>query len=177
MTEKHSRLPYRPSVGIMLINRHGRIWVGRRLPKWQENSSHYIWQMPQGGIIDGEKPSQAALRELKEEIGTDNVNVLGRSSGWLSYDLPDELLGIALGGKYRGHRFKWFAMQYLGSDDEIDISGKNEYKAEFDDWRWVPAKKIKRLAVPFKKAVYNKVIEEFGDFIDLAAHRKLRKCA
>jgi len=177
MTEKPPKLPYRESVGIMLINKRGRVWVGRRVPKWQEDTSDYIWQMPQGGIIMGEKPSHAALRELKEEVGTDNVKILGKSADWLSYDLPDELLGVALGGRYCGHKYKWFAMRYLGADDEIDISGKDRNKAEFDDWRWVHVRKIEDLGISFKENVYHKVIKEFGQLVKRPARKKVRKCA
>ncbi len=177
MAEKNLKLPYRESVGIMLINNRGRVWVGRRVPKWQSDASDYIWQMPQGGIIEGEKPGQTALRELKEEVGTDNVEILGKSSNWLSYELPNDLLGVALGGKYRGHKYKWFAMRYLGNDDEIDISGKGGSKAEFDNWRWVHVKKIEDLGVSFKESVYHQVIKEFGHLISRSGSAKIRKCA
>ena len=115
-------LPYRPCVGIMLINGDGLVWVGRRLPKWQGDRSAYIWQMPQGGITAGESAEAAALRELEEETAVRSVEVLAEAPGWLSYDLPNELLGIALKGRYRGQKQKWFAMRFTGEDSDIDIS-------------------------------------------------------
>ena len=164
MAEKQSRLPYRDSVGIMLFNRQGLVWVGRRMPKWQQDRSRHVWQMPQGGIYVGEKKKYAALRELMEEVGIDNVELLGKCNDLHSYDLPDELLGVALGGKYRGHKYKWFAMRFLGSDDDIDISDKGGYKAEFDDWRWVPIDEIPDLSFSFRRDVYEQVVKEFRQF-------------
>ena len=158
-------LPYRPCVGIMLINGDGLVWVGRRLPKWQGDRSAYIWQMPQGGITAGEAAEVAALRELEEETAVHSVDVLAEAPGWLSYDLPDELLGIALKGRYRGQRQKWFAMRFTGQDSEIDISARFGLKAEFDDWRWSPAAEIPQLAVPFKRQIYADVVETFGEFV------------
>lgn len=161
MAGKQTKLPYRDSVGIMLINRQGLIWVGRRIPKWQQDRSSHVWQMPQGGIYVGEKKKYAALRELMEEVGTDNVELLGKSDCLYSYDLPDELLGVALGGKYRGHQYKWFAMRFLGKDNEIDISDKGGYKAEFDEWRWVDIDEVPDLSFSFRKKLYEQVVKEF----------------
>src|SRR5262249_17791136 len=111
-------LPYRPCVGIMLINRAGLVWLGRRKPEWAGQSTGYIWQMPQGGIIAGEGCRAAALRELAEETGAISVEVVAEAPRWLSYDLPDELVGVALKGRYRGQRQKWFAMRFTGDDAE-----------------------------------------------------------
>ena len=107
-------LPYRPCVGIMLIDRRGLVWVGRRRPKWAGDGSAHIWQMPQGGISAGEGARTAALRELEEETGVRSVELLAEAPGWFTYDLPEELLGIALKGRYRGQRQKWFAMRFVG---------------------------------------------------------------
>jgi len=177
MSNKTLKLPYRRSVGIMLINKCGRVWVGRRVPKWQKDPLKYIWQMPQGGIEEGEKPRQAALRELKEEIGTDNVKVLGKNSGWIKYDLPDKLLGVALGGKYRGHQYKWYVMAFCGSDDEIDITGKKGFKAEFDDWLWVDIMDVEGLGVAFKEKLYQRVIKELSRFAGDPSKSATRKSA
>jgi putative (di)nucleoside polyphosphate hydrolase len=158
-------LPYRPCVGIMLINGDGLIWVGRRLPKWQGDRSAFIWQMPQGGITSGEAVRAAALRELEEETSVRSVEVLAEAPGWLTYDLPEELLGIALKGKYRGQRQKWFAMRFTGDDAEIDIAPQCGHKAEFDDWRWAPASDIPQLIVPFKRQIYVDVVRTFAGYL------------
>jgi len=158
-------LPYRPCVGIMLINGEGLVWVGRRLPKWQGDRAAHIWQMPQGGIAAGEEAQAAALRELEEETGVRSVEVLAEAPGWLTYDLPEELLGIALKGRYRGQRQRWFAMRFTGNEREIDISPRAGHKAEFDDWRWARASELPRLIVPFKRQVYLDVVRTFGDYL------------
>ena len=114
------------------------MWVGRRRPKWAGDGSAHIWQMPQGGISAGEGARAAALRELEEETGVASVELLAEAPGWFTYDLPEELLGIALKGRYRGQRQKWFAMRFVGDESEIDIAPRNGHKAEFDAWRWAP---------------------------------------
>jgi len=158
-------LPYRPCVGIMLINRVGLVWVGRRRPKWAGDRSAYIWQMPQGGIDIGEDPRAAALPELEEETGVRSVDVLAEACGWLSYDLPDELLGVALKGRYRGQRQRWFAMRFTGDDSEIDIAPRHGHKAEFDAWRWVPSTELTDQIVPFKRQIYQDVVAEFAHLL------------
>lgn len=148
-------LPYRANVGVVLINRDGRIFAGRRI-----DSDSPAWQMPQGGIDDGEKPRKAALRELREETGVskDLVEFVAKTTGWLTYDLPPELLGKVWGGKYRGQRQKWFLFRFLGRDDQIDIATDHP---EFDQWRWVAADELLDSIVPFKRAVYEQVIQAF----------------
>jgi putative (di)nucleoside polyphosphate hydrolase len=158
-------LPYRPCVGIMLINRAGLVWVGRRRPKWAGDAMDCIWQMPQGGIVSGEAERAAALRELEEETGVRSVELLAEAPTWLTYDLPDELLGIALKGRYRGQRQKWFAMRFIGDEDEIDIAPRGGHKAEFDDWRWADAARLPDLIVPFKRQIYCDVVREFRRFV------------
>jgi putative (di)nucleoside polyphosphate hydrolase len=159
-----ARLPLRPCVGVMLLNRQGLVWVGRRLPKWFGDKSAYIWQMPQGGITSGEAPEHAALRELEEETSVRSVEILGEAGEWLEYELPKHLLGIALKGRYRGQRQKWFAMRFTGKDSEIDISARNGHKAEFDAWRWARVEELPELAVSFKRPIYETLSREFGHF-------------
>ncbi|MBV9330379.1 MAG: RNA pyrophosphohydrolase, partial [Alphaproteobacteria bacterium] len=123
---KHEDLPFRPCVGVMLINRDGLVFVGRRIDQTVEG-----WQMPQGGIDPGETPLQAGFRELEEEIGTRNAEPLQEMKGWLEYDLPAHLLGVALHGRYRGQRQKWSAMRFAGRDSDINIRTANP---EFSSW-------------------------------------------
>ncbi|HEY0105216.1 MAG TPA: RNA pyrophosphohydrolase [Rhizomicrobium sp.] len=152
---KHDDLPYRPCVGIMLINRDGLVFVGRRIDQTVEG-----WQMPQGGIDDGETAVAAALRELREEAGTDKAEILAEMDEWLTYDLPPHLLGVALHGRYRGQRQKWFALRFLGEDGDIDIK---THEPEFAAWKWLALEALPRLVVPFKRDTYAKVIAAFRD--------------
>lgn len=146
-------LPYRPCVGITLLNRDGLVFVARRLDTEIE-----AWQMPQGGIDKGETPEQAALRELEEEIGTNKVEILAEHPEWLTYDLPPDLLGKVWKGRYRGQKQKWFAMRFLGSDRDINLDTAHP---EFEDWRWVPLLQLPELIVPFKRDVYAQVVQAF----------------
>jgi len=152
---RHEDLPYRPCVGMMLINREGLVFVGRRIDQTVEG-----WQMPQGGIDPGETPEQAALRELKEEIGTDKAEILREMDEWLTYDLPAHLLGAAFKGRYRGQRQKWLALRYLGEDRDIDL---HTHEPEFAEWKWLAMEALPRLIVRFKRDTYAKVIEAFHD--------------
>jgi len=156
-------LPYRPCAGIMLANREGRIFVGQRL---DAKDSQYpdAWQMPQGGIDDGEDAETAALRELKEETGVDarHVQVIARSAEEQFYDLPDELLGKVWKGKYRGQRQSWFLMRFNGEDDHIDIHTEH---AEFSAWKWADAGDLPNMIVPFKRDLYRLVLKEFQPLI------------
>ena len=161
-SEPAGQLPIRACVGIMLFNRAGMVWVGRRKPKWAGDHTAQIWQMPQGGIEKYEPPRIAALRELREETGVTSVEVLAEHPEWLTYELPDSLLGIALKGRYRGQRQKWFAMRFLGDDREIDISARDGLKAEFESWRWAPISKVPKLIIPYKRDVYEQVTGSFG---------------
>src|SRR5690242_7524245 len=128
----------RASVGIVLFNSQGLVWAGRHLPKWaRQRPGHNVegyWQLPQGGIEPREPSREAAFRELWEETGVRNASLIGEIPGWLSYELPPDLLGIALKGKYAGHRLRWYAMRFEGDDIEIDIGAKGSMKGVFDAW-------------------------------------------
>ncbi|MGH6877359.1 MAG: RNA pyrophosphohydrolase [Rhizomicrobium sp.] len=152
---RHDDLPYRPCVGVMLFNSQGEVFVGRRIDQTVEG-----WQLPQGGIDEGESPIEAALRELEEEIGTRHAVLLREFDEWLSYDLPAYLLGVALHGRYRGQRQKWLAMRFQGSDSDINI---RTAEPEFEQWKWLPLDVLPRLVVPFKRDTYAKVIAAFRD--------------
>lgn len=160
------RLPMRPCAGIVLFNREGRVWVGRRQPKWARHRQSYvaghIWQPPQGGIDKGETARETAFRELKEETGVTTATLLGEIPGWLSFELPRDLIGIALKGKFAGQRLRWFAMRFEGEEREIDIGRKCRGKPEFDDWRWAELEELPGLAPPFKRPLYETVVRRFA---------------
>ncbi len=155
-----STLPYRPCVGIMMVNRDGLVFVGQRIDSKEGDA----WQMPQGGIDPGEDAEQAALRELGEEtgVGPEHVQLLARSKEELFYDLPPELAGRMWKGKYRGQRQTWYLARFLGADSDIDIATEHP---EFDKWRWTEADTLVDLIVPFKKKIYRDIVAEFRDLI------------
>ncbi|MCE9521153.1 MAG: RNA pyrophosphohydrolase [Alphaproteobacteria bacterium] len=148
-------LPYRRCVGVMVFNAKGLVFVGRRIFVEAGES----WQMPQGGVDAGEDLRAAALRELHEETGIRSVEVLAEAPGWFNYDLPREVVGIALKGKFRGQTQKWFALRFLGVEGEIDLRAHGH--PEFDAWKWVPIDEVAGLIVPFKRDVYVKVVDSF----------------
>jgi len=157
-----SKLPYRPNVGAVLFNRDGLVFVARRADMPNAEGPAGGWQLPQGGIDADEDPRIAVLRELEEEIGTRNVDIIGEYPEWLTYDLPPDLLGIAWRGKYRGQRQRWFAMRFLGEDAEIRLD--LDPHPEFDAWRWVPLADLPALAVGFKRPIYEMLTEAFAGF-------------
>jgi putative (di)nucleoside polyphosphate hydrolase len=145
---------YRIGVGIVLLNTRGEVFVGRRADLKED-----AWQMPQGGVDQGETPQQAAFRELREEIGTDNADIIAESRGWFQYDVPSELAPKRWAGRWKGQRQKWLVMLFRGADADIRLSGNYP---EFNAWRWVPVKDLPGLAVSFKQQLYLDVIGEFS---------------
>ncbi|MDD9908882.1 MAG: RNA pyrophosphohydrolase [Ahrensia sp.] len=165
--EDAAGLPYRPCVGIMLLNKDGRVWVGRRMREGntEHSGSPKLWQMPQGGIDEGEDPHPASLRELYEETGIHSVELLAQTEGWLIYNLPKSLWGIGLKGKYRGQKQKWFVYRFTGDESEIAINPPPDgHKAEFDDWRWAEFGELADLIVDFKRDIYEELVRRFGMF-------------
>ncbi|WP_288192846.1 RNA pyrophosphohydrolase [uncultured Phyllobacterium sp.] len=167
MSKKHvdpETLPYRPCVGIMVLNADKLVWVGHRIviPNDEMDGSTQLWQMPQGGIDKGEDAEIAARRELYEETGMKTVSLLAEAPNWINYDLPPALVGIALKGKYRGQTQKWFAYEFTGDESEIAINPPpGGHTAEFDAWAWKPMTELPDLIVPFKRTVYEQVVAAF----------------
>jgi len=158
-------LPYRPCVGVMVLNHDGLVWAGRRISEGNTefDGSPQLWQMPQGGIDKGEDPLAAAHRELYEETGMETVSLLAESRDWINYDLPPHLIGIGLKGKYRGQTQRWFAFRFDGDESEIRINPPpGDHAPEFDAWAWKPMRELPGLIVPFKRAVYDRVVSEFA---------------
>lgn len=164
MTDAPSLLPLRPNVGAALFNRRGEVFIGRRTDIKTPNDAPGIWSMPQGGIDADEDPAVAVLRELREEIGTDRAEILGHHPEWLSYELPPELIGRALGGRFRGQRQRWFALRFTGEDADIRLDAEDH--PEFDAWRWVPLAELPRLEVGFKKPIYAALAVSFAGYAE-----------
>nr|WP_256127012.1 RNA pyrophosphohydrolase [Ameyamaea chiangmaiensis] len=147
-------MPYRPNVGAMIFNRDGYLFIARRsdMPSSDKDPDSGIWQCPQGGIDTDEVPDQAVLREVQEEIGTKAVTIIGSYPDWLRYDLPDHLIGKALGGRYRGQTQKWFALRFMGADADIRLDC--HLPAEFDAWRWIAPERLFDFDLGFKRNLY-----------------------
>ncbi len=159
-------LPYRPCVGLAVFNTVGRVFVGRRTGGPEHVDAIHAWQMPQGGIDDGEDPYEAALRELYEETNIRSIRRLGEVEGWLKYDIPRDIAGEAWKGKYRGQKQKWYALRFTGDEGEIDIAtpAGGGHKPEFVEWRWEKLENTPELIVPFKRRVYDDVVKAFMRF-------------
>ena len=161
--KESASLPYRPCAGMMVINSDNRVFVGKRI----DMPSEY-WQMPQGGIDAGEDSEDAARRELLEEIGTDKVELLHILDDWLTYDLPDHLIGKVWKGKYRGQKQKWFLFRFTGQDADINIATDHQ---EFSDWKWTDLDNLVDEIVPFKKDLYGIICENFRPIIQIGDNR------
>ena len=157
MDKRFSNLPLRKGVGVALLNNNNQIFVAKRI-----DNPNDFWQMPQGGIDIGEKPLEAAFRELKEETSIKSVELIKELDGTLTYDLPDRLLGIIWKGKYKGQKQKWFLMRFIGNDSEININTTNP---EFLDWKWIDLDLITDVVVDFKHHVYKELKEKVKKLI------------
>ena len=158
MDEKFRNLPLRNGVGIVVLNQQNKVFVAKRI----DNPKNF-WQMPQGGVDDGEKPIDAAYRELEEETGMKNLEFIKEIEGTTIYELPERLLGIIWKGKYKGQRQKWFLMRYLGKDNDINIKTDNP---EFLDWKWIDLNEITEVVVDFKLHVYKELKEKIKQIIN-----------
>jgi len=159
-----SDLPYRPNVGAVLFNQAGRVFVARRADMPNAEGPAGGWQLPQGGIDEGEDPATAVLRELEEEIGTRQAVVIGEHPEWLTYDLPPHLLGIAWRGRFRGQRQRWFALRFTGQDSDIRLD--LDPHPEFNAWRWTDLTELPAMAVPFKRSIYQVLTVSFARFAE-----------
>ncbi len=144
--------PYRPCVGIILLNRDGYVFAGQRIDNRAE-----AWQMPQGGIDEGETPLQAALREMLEETGTNRATFISEHPDWLNYDIPEDLANRLWDGRYRGQTQKWLAFHFIGDDSDINIATD---EPEFCEWKWVAPEELPKMAVPFKRPVYETALAQ-----------------
>ena len=151
---KKKDLPYRLGVGAVLMNADGLVLVAQRL-----DTPGDAWQMPQGGIDKGEDPRETVLRELEEEIGTANAEIIGETDGWLTYDLPKDIRKTIWKGRYRGQKQKWFALRFLGRDADIDLEAHKH--PEFSAWKWAEFHTVPDLIVPFKKSLYQEIVDTF----------------
>lgn len=153
-------LPYRPGVGVMLLNSQDQVFVGQRL-----DSTLEAWQMPQGGIDEGEDPRTAAHRELHEETGItpELVSIIAETAGWLTYDLPEDLVGKMWKGRYRGQRQLWYAMRFLGHDSDVNLTTAHP---EFRAWKWADPSHLPAMIVPFKRKLYEDVLAAFADLLE-----------
>ena len=152
-TLAYDQRPYRPGIGLVLLNPAGLAFVAQRIDTVGD-----AWQFPQGGIDEGEDPRQTVLREMEEEIGTDKAEIVAESKGWLSYDLPPEIADKSWKGRFRGQTQKWFCARFTGTDADINLETKHP---EFDRWRWMALAEVPALIVAFKRPLYDQVVAEF----------------
>jgi putative (di)nucleoside polyphosphate hydrolase len=163
---KYESLPYRPCVGVMVLNRGGLVFIGRRTDGPEHVDLTHVWQMPQGGIDKGEDPWPAALRELQEETNITSVKKLAEVPDWLSYDLPADIANHAWKGRYRGQTQKWYALRFTGDESEINIlEPAGGHKPEFVEWRWEPMRNLPDLVIGFKRDVYQRVVDAFAHLV------------
>jgi putative (di)nucleoside polyphosphate hydrolase len=164
MLSRYMQLPYGLCVGIMLVNRSGLVCVGQRPPECSMIASAPCWQMPQGSMASADLAREAGLRVLAEDMGISRVQVLAEAPGWFTYELPAELIGVALKGQYCGQKQKWLAARLLGDDDEIAIGLRDSLRC----WKWVPATDVPRLAPPLKQELYEDVVATFAPLLSAA---------
>jgi putative (di)nucleoside polyphosphate hydrolase len=163
---RFEELPYRPCAGMAVLNQNGLIFIGRRVEGPEHIDNIHVWQMPQGGIDEGEDPYPAALRELHEETNIRSVEKLGEIKDWLYYDIPRDIVGRAWKGRYRGQKQKWYVFRFMGNESEIDIAHPaGGHEPEFVEWRWELMENLPNLVVPFKRKVYEQVVREFRKFV------------
>jgi putative (di)nucleoside polyphosphate hydrolase len=156
-TAPYEQRPYRPCVGIFLLNNDGLVFAGRRIDSRAE-----AWQMPQGGIDAGESPLQACMREMREEIGTNTAELVSQHDDWLYYDIPLPLADRLWQGRYKGQKQKWMALRFTGDDSDINIATE---EPEFREWKWLSPHDLVDLAVPFKRDVYQNVLAAFAPYL------------
>ena len=156
-TAPYEQRPYRPCIGIFLLNNDGFVFAGRRIDSRVE-----AWQMPQGGIDAGESPLQACMREMREEIGTNTAKLISQHDDWLYYDIPLPLADRLWQGRYKGQKQKWMALRFTGDDSEINIATE---EPEFCEWKWLSPHDLVNLAVPFKRDVYQNVLGAFTPYL------------
>ncbi len=157
-----NKLDWRPCAGIVLVNKDGLVFSGKRRPDKLPPDAP-LWQLPQGGIDEGETPLEAAYRELAEETGVTEAELVHEIPDWLYYDLPEELIGKALKGKFRGQKQKWFLMRFTGQDEMIDLNAHSQI--EFDQWTWRPLAECVELVIEFKKPIYRALLAHFKDMV------------
>ena len=145
----------------MLLNAKNEVWIGRRFEKQNDDGIGKWWQMPQGGVDEGEDLKAAAMRELYEETSVTRASFVEESPRWYTYDLPEHLIGKSWGGKYRGQKQKWFALRFEGQDSEIKLVLPG-HKQEFDEWRWAKLNELLDLIIPFKRSVYAELLKDFA---------------
>lgn len=156
--KKYKLLPYRPGVGMMIVNHEKKVFVAKRV-----DTKISAWQMPQGGIDEGETPSKAAMREMQEEIGSGSGEIIAESKNWYRYDIPEFLVPKLWDGQYRGQQQKWFLIKFTGDDSDIDLLTLNP---EFEEWRWASVQELPDIIIHFKKKLYKAIIKEFKFFFD-----------